>query len=157
MGLVESSEQEPLWAESEETWALLFLDKRYFQELHQGSLNREILQFFPFTLVGGSPFTSWKSAGTEDGSKPKRTGLPFPAKGAQLRGGGEVHGLLFHTEQGHLHPTIAKQYGEPRDWKTYLDVSSGMYRDRPDSKEGRISLQWLKIRLVFHVTRRRDV
>lgn len=120
MGLVESSEQEPLWAESEETWALLFLDKRYFQELHQGSLNREILQFFPFTLVGGSPFTSWKSAGTEDGSKPKRTGLPFPAKGAQLRGGGEVHGLLFHTEQGHLHPTKATQSGEPRDWKTYL-------------------------------------
>ena len=23
----------------------------------------------------------------------------------------------------------------------------------PDSKEGRISLQWLKFRLVFHVTR----
>ena len=32
-------------------------------------------------------------------------------------------------------------------------VSSGMYRDRPDSKEGRISLQWLKFRLLFHVTR----
>ena len=27
----------------------------------------------------------------------------------------------------------------------------------PDSKEGRISLQWLKFRLVFHLTRRRDV
>ena len=34
-----------------------------------------------------------------------------------------------------------------------LSVSSGMYRERPDSKEGRISLQWLKFRLVFHVTR----
>ena len=31
-----------------------------------------------------------------------------------------------------------------------LSVSSGMYRDRPDSKEGRISLQWLKFRLVLH-------
>ena len=34
-----------------------------------------------------------------------------------------------------------------------LSVSSGIYRERPDSKEGRISLQWLKFRLVFHVTR----
>ena len=34
-----------------------------------------------------------------------------------------------------------------------LSVSSGMYRERPDSKEDRISLQWLKFRLVFHVTR----
>ena len=32
-----------------------------------------------------------------------------------------------------------------------LSVSSGMYRERPDSKEGRISLEWLKFRLVFHV------
>ena len=38
-----------------------------------------------------------------------------------------------------------------------LSVSSGMYRDRPDSKEGQISLQWLKFRLVFHVTTCRDV
>ena len=34
-----------------------------------------------------------------------------------------------------------------------ISLSSGMYRERPDSKEGRISLQWLKFRLVFHVTR----
>ena len=34
-----------------------------------------------------------------------------------------------------------------------LSVSSGMYREGPDSKEGRISLQWLKFRLEFHVTR----
>ena len=33
-----------------------------------------------------------------------------------------------------------------------LSVSSGMYRERPDSKEGQISLQWLKFRLVFHLT-----
>ena len=33
-----------------------------------------------------------------------------------------------------------------------LSVSSGMYRERPDTKEGQISLQWLKFRLVFHVT-----
>ena len=26
-----------------------------------------------------------------------------------------------------------------------------MYRERPDSKEGWISLQWLKFRLVFHL------
>ena len=34
-----------------------------------------------------------------------------------------------------------------------FSVSSGMYRERPDSKEGQISLQWLKFRFVFHVTR----
>ena len=34
-----------------------------------------------------------------------------------------------------------------------LSVSNGMYRERPDSKEGQISLQWLKFRLEFHVTR----
>ena len=34
-----------------------------------------------------------------------------------------------------------------------LSVSNGMYHERPDSKEGQISLQWLKFRLVFHVTR----
>ena len=34
-----------------------------------------------------------------------------------------------------------------------LSVSSGMYPERPDSKQGRISLQWLKFRLVFHITR----
>ena len=34
-----------------------------------------------------------------------------------------------------------------------LSVSSGMYHERPDSKDGWISLQWLKFRLVFHVTR----
>ena len=45
----------------------------------------------------------------------------------------------------------------PQQWvgerDSVLSVSSGMYRDRPDSKEGRISLQWLKFRLLFHVTR----
>ena len=40
---------------------------------------------------------------------------------------------------------------------TVFSVSSGMYRERPDSKEGRISLQWLKFRLLFHVTSWRDV
>ena len=34
-----------------------------------------------------------------------------------------------------------------------LSVSIGMYRERTDSKEGQISLQWLKFRLMFHVTR----
>ena len=34
-----------------------------------------------------------------------------------------------------------------------LSVSSGMYREKPDSKEVWISLQWLKFWLVFHVTR----
>ena len=38
-----------------------------------------------------------------------------------------------------------------------LFVSSGMYRERPDSKEAWISLQWLKFKLVFHVTTGRDV
>ena len=36
-------------------------------------------------------------------------------------------------------------------------VSSGMDRERPYSKEGRISLHWLKFRLLFHLTRWRDV
>ena len=49
----------------------------------------------------------------------------------------------------------------PQQWvgerDSVLSVSSGMYRERPDSKEVRISLEWLKFRLVFHVTRRRDV
>ena len=44
-----------------------------------------------------------------------------------------------------------QQLVEERD--SVLSVSSGIYRERPDSKEGRISLQWLKFRLVFHVTR----
>ena len=30
-----------------------------------------------------------------------------------------------------------------------LSVSCGMYRERPDSKEGRISLQWLKFSSCF--------
>ena len=33
-----------------------------------------------------------------------------------------------------------------------FDKTSGMYREWPDSKEDRIFLQWLKFRLVFHVT-----
>ena len=44
-----------------------------------------------------------------------------------------------------------QQYVGERD--AVLSVSSGMYRERPDSKEGRISLQWLKFRLLFQVTR----
>ena len=47
-----------------------------------------------------------------------------------------------------------QQVGE-RD--SVLSASSGMYHERTDSKEGRISLQWLKFRLVFHVTRWRAV
>ena len=44
-----------------------------------------------------------------------------------------------------------QQYVGERD--SVLSVSSGMYRERPDSKEGQIYLQWLKFRLMFHVTR----
>ena len=33
--------------------------------------------------------------------------------------------------------------------ESVLSVSNGMYRQRPDSKEGRISLQRLKIMLLF--------
>ena len=36
---------------------------------------------------------------------------------------------------------------------TLLSFSSGMYRESPDSKEGQISQQWLKFRLVLHVRR----
>ena len=43
------------------------------------------------------------------------------------------------------------------EWDSVLFVSSGMYRERPDSKEAWISLQWLKFKLMFHVTRGRDV
>ena len=44
-----------------------------------------------------------------------------------------------------------QQYVGERD--SVFSVSRGMYRERPDSKQGRISLQWLKFRLVVHVTR----
>ena len=44
-----------------------------------------------------------------------------------------------------------QQFVAERD--SVLSVSSGMYHESPDTKEGRISLQWLKFRLVFHVTR----
>ena len=44
-----------------------------------------------------------------------------------------------------------QQYVGERD--SVLSVSSGMYRERPDSKEGWNFLQGLKFRLVFHVTR----
>ena len=44
-----------------------------------------------------------------------------------------------------------QQYVGERD--SVLSVSNGMHSERPDSKEGWISLQWLKFRLVFHVTR----
>ena len=43
-----------------------------------------------------------------------------------------------------------QQVGE---WDYVLSVSSGMYREKPESKEGWISMQWLKFRLVIHVTR----
>ena len=48
-----------------------------------------------------------------------------------------------------------QQYVGERD--SVLSVSSGQYRERPDSKKGRISLQWLKFRLVLHLTRWREV
>ena len=48
-----------------------------------------------------------------------------------------------------------QQYVGERDSEVFVSIS--MYREKPDSKEGQISLQWLKFRLVFHVTRRRDV
>ena len=45
----------------------------------------------------------------------------------------------------------------PQQWvgerDSVLSVASGMYRERPDLKEGQISLLCLKFRLVFHVTR----
>ena len=41
----------------------------------------------------------------------------------------------------------------PQQWlgerDSVLSVSSGMYIERPDSKEGRISLQWLKLGSCF--------
>ena len=43
-----------------------------------------------------------------------------------------------------------QQVGE-RD--SVLSVSAGVNRERSDSKAGRISLKWLKFRLVFHVTK----
>ena len=44
-----------------------------------------------------------------------------------------------------------QQYVGDRD--SVISVSSGMYREKTDSKEGWISLQCLKFRFVFHVTR----
>ena len=59
----------------------------------------------------------------------------------------EVSQFSTSTSSG----VFPQQYLGERD--SVLDVSSGMYRETPDSKDGRISLQWLKFRLVFHVTR----
>ena len=63
----------------------------------------------------------------------------------------EVSQFSTSTSSG----VFPQQYVGERD--SVLSVSSGMYRERPESKEGQISLQWLKFRLVFHVTRWRDV
>ena len=59
----------------------------------------------------------------------------------------EVSQFSTSTSSG----VFPQQYVGERD--SVLSVLSGMYRERPDSKEGRISLQWLKFRLMFHVTR----
>ena len=59
----------------------------------------------------------------------------------------EVSQFSTSTSSG----VFPQQYVGERD--SVLSVSSEMYRDRPDSKECQISLQWLKFRLVFHVRR----
>ena len=59
----------------------------------------------------------------------------------------EVSQFSTSTSSG----VFPQQYVGERD--SVLSVSSGMYRERPDSREGQISLQWLKFRLVFHVTK----
>ena len=59
----------------------------------------------------------------------------------------EVSQFSTSTSSG----VFPQQYLGERD--CVHSVSSGMYRERPESKEGQISLQWLKFRLVFHVTR----
>ena len=64
---------------------------------------------------------------------------------------------LSLTEEVSQFPTstssgvFPQKYVGERD--SVLSVSSGIYRENPYSKEGWISLQWLKFRLVFHVTR----
>ena len=54
-----------------------------------------------------------------------------------------------------LSGVLPQQYVGERD--SVRSVSSGMYREQPDSKEGWISLQWLKFWLLFHATGCRDV
>ena len=39
------------------------------------------------------------------------------------------------------------------EWDPVFSVSSGMSLRGPDTKEGPISLQWLKFRIVFNLTR----
>ena len=63
----------------------------------------------------------------------------------------EVSQISTSTSSG----VLPQQYVGERD--SVLSVSSGIYRERHDSKEGGISLQWLKFRFVFHVTKWRDV
>ena len=63
----------------------------------------------------------------------------------------EVSQFSTSTSSG----VFPQQYVGERDF--VVSISSGMYRERHDSKKGQISLQWLKFRLVFHVTRCRDV
>ena len=59
----------------------------------------------------------------------------------------EVSQVSTSTSSGVFHQ---QQVGEK---DSVLSVSSGMHREWPDSKEGRISLQWLKFMIMFHVTR----
>ena len=59
---------------------------------------------------------------------------------------------VFHK---HLKWSFPQQYVGERD--SVISFSFGMYRERPDSKESLISLQWLKFSIVFHLTRWRDV
>ena len=59
----------------------------------------------------------------------------------------EVSQFSTSTSSG----VFPQQYVGERD--SVLSVSSGMYRKRPDSKEGRISLQCLECRLFFHLSR----
>ena len=55
----------------------------------------------------------------------------------------EVNQFSTSTSSG----VFPQQYVGQRD--SVLSVTSGMYRERPDSKKGRISLQWLKLGLCF--------
>ena len=59
----------------------------------------------------------------------------------------EVSQFSTSTSSG----VLPQQYVGERD--SVLSVSSGMYRERTDLKEGQITLQCLECRLVFHLSR----
>ena len=68
---------------------------------------------------------------------------------------------LSSTEEVSQLSTSTSRGGFPQQYVTEINpelaTSSGMDSEIPESKKGRISLQWLECMFVFHLKRRKDV